>query len=353
MKQLETIRNKIKEPNPLMMQKVKERWDTLCKPIGSLGRLEEMVGRFGGIYNSVKMPKIKSAVIVMGADNGVVAEGVTQTGQEVTRQVIENMTRAGSTVCIMAKRCQADVFPVDIGINGEISCEGVMDAKIAYGTANIAKGPAMTPEEAIAAIEIGIRIIEEKKAEGYNLFATGEMGIGNTTTSSAVCSVLLKQPPALVTGRGAGLTKEALSHKIDIISQAIARNSPDPLNTFDVLTKLGGLDLAGMAGLCIGAAISRVPIFLDGFISAVAALAAVRMVPECRPYLFASHCSAEPAGKMVLEALEMEPYIYADMCLGEGTGAVIGMELAGYAVDCYSSIPSFQENGIEEYITLV
>ena len=347
-----TLKEAISRIQPLdkeAMEYTHNRWNTLGKPLYSLGRLEEMVTQFAGIYRD-KNPHIgKKAVIVMAADNGVVAEGVTQTGQEVTKTVTENMTKHNATICIMSSMSGADVYPVDIGIATDSDCPGVRRRKVKYGTDNMRKGPAMTRQEAIEAIEVGISMVEELKEQGYTLLATGEMGIGNTTTSSAICAVMLNQSVEKVTGKGAGLTSKDLEQKIQVIKDSIAINQPDPEDAIDVLAKVGGLDIAGMMGCYIGAAALGIPIFIDGFISSVAALLAVKLVPECDPYLFPSHCSNEPAGQMILEALHKQPYILANMCLGEGTGAVMGFTIADYAFKAYWELPSFEQTNFGTY----
>ena len=347
-----TLEEAIKKIQPLdkeAMAYTHARWNTLGKPLYSLGRLEEMVTQFAGIYGD-KNPRLgKKAVIVMAADNGVVAEGVTQTGQDVTKTVTENMTKHNATICILSAMSGADVVPVDIGIATDCDNPGVLNRKIKYGTDNMAKGSAMSRQEAIDAIEVGIHMVEDLVEKGYNLFATGEMGIGNTTTSSAVCSVLLDQPVEKVTGKGAGLTNQALEHKIEVIKDSIALNQVDASDPLDVLSKVGGLDIAGLVGCFIGAAACRVPAFIDGFISSVAALLAVRIAPACDPYIFPSHCSNEPAGRLVLDALGKEPYILANMCLGEGTGAVMGFTIADYAFKAYWELPSFEQTNFGTY----
>ena len=331
-----TLEEAIKKIQPLdeeAMEYTRARWNTLGKPLHSLGRLEEMVTQFAGIYRDKNPHLRKKAVIVMAADNGVVAEGVTQTGQEVTKTVTENMTKHNATICIMSSMSGAGVFP----------------RKIKYGTDNMAKGPAMSREEAVKAIEVGIGMVADLKEKGYNVLATGEMGIGNTTTSSAVCSVLLDQSVEKVTGKGAGLTNKDLEHKIEVIRQSIALNKVNADDPLDVLAKVGGLDIAGMAGCYIGGAALNIPVFIDGFISSVAALIAIRLVPECAPYLFPSHCSNEPAGRMILDAIGKQPYIFANMCLGEGTGAVMGFTIADYAFKAYWELPSFEQTNFGTY----
>ena len=347
-----TLQEAIERIEPLdekAMEYTRRRWNTLGKPLHSLGRLEHLVTRFAGIYRDPNPKPKKKAVIVMAADNGVVEEGVTQTGQEVTKIVTENMTKHNATICILSSVSGADVYPVDIGIATDCDNPGVLPRKVRYGTANMRKGPAMTKDEAIRAIETGINVVKDLTEQGYDMFATGEMGIGNTTTSSAICSVLLNQSVEKVTGKGAGLTSEGLDNKIQVIKDSISVNRPDPDDALDVLFKIGGLDIAGLVGCFIGGAVYHVPVFVDGFISSVAALLAVRLVPECRPYIFPSHCSDEPAGKLVLEAMDMRPYIMADMCLGEGTGAVIAFTIADYAFKAYWELPSFEQTAFGTY----
>ena len=346
---LRAVISQIAPLNKAVMDQIYLQWDKKAKPLGSLGRLEDMVARLGGIYGSVCPDTGKKAVIVMAADNGVVEEGVAQSDYHVTTTVTCNMTHEDATVAILARMNGADVFPVDIGMYEDVDCPGVIPRKICHGTANMTKGPAMTREQAVRAVCTGIDMVWSLKEQGYGLFATGEMGIGNTTTSSAVASVLLDCPVETVTGRGAGLSSEGLVRKINAIKKAIQVNAPDPGDILDVIAKVGGLDIAGMMGCCIGAAAARVSVVLDGFISSVAALAAVRLAPTCRDYLFPSHCSAEPAGKMVLDALGMEAYIHAGMCLGEGTGAVTAFHLFDTALEAYNKIPEFEQAHIEAY----
>ncbi len=331
------------------MDLAQRRWNTLGKPLHSLGRLEELVIQLAGIKKT-PMPKAKKrAVVVMAADNGVVAEGVTQTGQEVTKIVTENMTKDKASIRVFSRISGADVFPVDIGIASVVDCPGIIQRKIKMGTENMHKGPAMTREEAVRAILVGADIIKDLKEKGYEMFATGEMGIGNTTTSSAICAVLLEQSVESVTGKGAGLTSQDLLHKIEIIKESIEKNKVDKNDPLDVLHKVGGLDIAGLVGCFLGAAYYRLPIFIDGFISSVAALVAIKIAPACKDYIFPSHCSNEPAGKLILDAIGMQPFILANMCLGEGTGAVMGFTIADYALTAYYGIPSFEETAFGTY----
>lgn len=283
----------------------------------------------------------------MCADNGVVEEGVTQSGQEVTAIVAENFLKAETTACIMAKNCGADVYPVDVGMAAETKVR--TDLKVAYGTKNMAKMPAMTREEAIKAIEAGIFMAEELKDRGYQILATGEMGIGNTTTSSAVASVLMEEPVETMTGRGAGLTSEGLARKIKVIKDAIALHKPDREDAIDVLAKVGGFDIAGMAGVFFGGAALKIPVIMDGFISCVAALVAVSICPEVSGYILASHVSKEPAARLILEYLQKEAVIHGDMCLGEGTGAIALLPLLDLGIAVYHSMSTFEEIHVEQY----
>lgn len=324
-------------------------WDSLCKPLRGMGMLEEMIVQLAGIYGTEKIDGLNPVVVIMGADNGVVAEGVSQTGSEVTAQVLENMGDRISSVCIMSRVEGLEVIPVNIGMFTDGKHPRIWNRPVRYGTGNIAKEPAMTREEADRAIVTGIEVVKELCGQGYRMIVTGEMGIGNTTPSSAIASVLLSKDPAEVTGRGAGLSSQALEHKIEVIRQAIAVNQPDKDDILDVVAKVGSLDIAGMIGCYIGGAVMGVPVLIDGFISSIAAYCAAKLSPACRPYMVATHCSAEPAGQMMLDALGMKAPIQAGMHLGEGTGAVTAYSLYKYALALYNGLPSFGEAKVEQY----
>lgn len=343
----ENWKRRIVPPDRATMAAAKVRWDGIAKPIGSLGLLEDAVIQIAGLTGSAAVRLDKRAVLVMCADNGVVEEGVSQSGPEVTTLVAGNMTRQDSSVCRMAKVARAEVFPIDIGMKQP--APGVRDRHIARGTANMTKGPAMTRDEAKKAVQTGIDLVGELKAQGYSVIATGEMGIGNTTTASAMLAAFLGVEPFSVTGRGAGLSDEGLRRKVSAIERAIAVNRPNPADGLDVLHKLGGFDIAGMCGTFIGGAIHRIPILIDGFISAVAALAAVRIVPECRQAMLAAHVSAEPAARMVLDVLDAKPLITAGLRLGEGTGAVAALPLIDMALAVYNDMVTFGGIGMEAY----
>lgn len=324
-----------------------EHFDAVAKPVGSLGRLETLLARIAAVYANPDIEIGAKCVLVFCADNGVVSEGVAQSNADVTTAIARMMAVKKSCVCIMAQACGAQVFPVDVGMRDTVN--GLIGRKLAQGTENIAKGPAMSRDMAIAAIELGAELVGQKQAEGFRLIAPGEAGIGNTTTASAMTSVLLGRPVREVTGPGAGLTEEGLVRKRAVIERAIARNRPNPDDPLDVLCKLGGLDIAAMTGAFLGGAIYGVPMVMDGVISAVAALCAVRLEPHVRGYLFPSHMSAEPAGTLLCEALGLEPILHGDMRLGEGTGAVALFPLLDMAAAVYHRAATFADISVDAY----
>lgn len=344
---LEETMQKIRPVDAAAMAAAKQHWDGLGKPLGSLGRLEKALIQIAGIQRTGDVHIDRKALVIMCADNGVVEEGVTQCGQEVTATVAENFLDEKSCVAIMCRRAGTKICPVDIGM--AVDTPRVEKRKIAYGTKNMAKEPAMTREQAVAAIEVGIAKAEELHAQGYEMLATGEMGIGNTTTSSAMTAVYLGLDVETVTGRGAGLSSHGLQRKIHAIKQAIAVNQPDPEDPLDVLAKVGGLDIAGMCGLFLGGAAQQMPVVMDGFISQVAALTAVRLVPECADYILASHVSEEPGANILLKALEKDAFLTCGMRLGEGSGAVALFPILDFASDIYHKMSTFVQADIVEY----
>lgn len=344
---LEETMQKIRPVDVAAMAAAKQHWDGLGKPLGSLGRLEKALIQIAGIQRTGDVHIDRKALVIMCADNGVVEEGVTQCGQEVTATVAENFLDEKSCVAIMCRRAGTKICPVDIGM--AVNTPRVEKRKIAYGTKNMAKEPAMTREQAVAAIEVGIAKAEELHAQGYEILATGEMGIGNTTTSSAMTAVYLGLDVETVTGRGAGLSSHGLQRKIHAIKQAIAVNQPDPEDPLDVLAKVGGLDIAGMCGLFLGGAAQQMPVVMDGFISQVAALTAMRLVPECADYILASHVSEEPGANILLKALEKDAFLTCGMRLGEGSGAVALFPILDFASDIYHKMSTFVQADIVEY----
>ena len=323
-------------------------WASLAKPLGGLGGLETTIEDAAALTGSAKLDISRRAVLVLCADNGVVAQGVSQTDSSVTRVVAQNLAARRTSVCRMAQTARCEVVPVDMGMAGE-PVPGVQNCRIAAGTADFTTGPAMTRQQAVDAIAAGMGLVRAQKAAGVQLLATGEMGIGNTTTSSAVAAVLLGQPVERMTGRGAGLSDAGLACKLDAIRQGIARNRPDAADPLDVLSKLGGFDIAGLCGVFLGGALEGLPVLMDGFISGVAALCAVRLCPAAEKAVFASHCSTEPAARLVLEALGKAPLLTAGLHLGEGTGAVASIPLWDMALAVYRDCYSFTEGGITPY----
>ena len=340
---------RITAPEEAVRSLVKKHWDTLAKPLDGMGSFETITAQIGAILGTEQIDLRKKGVLIFCADNGIVEEGVSQTGQEVTLAVAKSMARKGSSVCKMAQSMGAETIPVDIGINSEESIPGVLDRKVRPGTRNFLKEPTMTEEETVRAIVTGIELVQDCKEKGYGLLATGEMGIGNTTTSSAVACAILGIEPERMTGRGAGLSDEGLKKKQRVIREALAHYAPDPADGIGVLSAVGGLDLAGLAGVCIGGAMYHVPVVLDGVITAAAALAAQTICPGVSDYLLASHVSAEPAGKLILERLGLSAAIDGHLCLGEGTGAMAFMPLLDMALEIYEKMSTFEDIHIEEY----
>lgn len=325
----------------------KKRWDSIAKPLHSLGWMEEAVTRIAAAQHSPRVSTAKKILVPLCADNGIVAEGVTQTGQEVTAVVAENFLDGKSCAAVMCRMAGADIRPVDVGM--AVDTLRVEKRKFSYGTKNFAKEPAMTREEAVRAVETGIRLAAELKAQGYDMAATGEMGIGNTTTSSAVAASLLGVPAQEMTGRGAGLTSEGLKKKIKVISDAVARWNLYEQDPITVLSCVGGFDIAGMTGLYLGGALVHMPVLIDGFISSVAALLAVRICPDAKGYMLATHVSKEPAARRILDELGLSPALDAGMCLGEGSGAVAAFPLIEMAAEIYRTMSTFEQISIEAY----
>ncbi|MBP7518686.1 MAG: nicotinate-nucleotide--dimethylbenzimidazole phosphoribosyltransferase [Desulfobulbus sp.] len=297
--------------------------DYCLKPPGSLGKLESMARQIAGITGQVHNAIRKKAIVVMMADNGVYTEGVAMYPQDITRIGAEFVTTGRMGVNFLARQAGADIIAVDIGIQVDVDLPRVINRKVRHGTANFLKEPAMTREEAIQAIEAGIEVTMDAIDRGYDLIGTGEIGIGNTTASSAVLFAFTGAPIDRVVGRGAGLTDEAFARKKAVVEEAVRRHRPDPDDPLDVLAKVGGLDIAGMVGTYLACAARRVPVVTDGLISNVAALAAMRCKPEAVQYMIPSHISFEPGAKLLKEITGLEPMLDMDMRLGEGTGCAL------------------------------
>lgn len=329
-------------------KKAQEKWDRVAKPLNSLGKLERMIAKIAGMQGTEDVSLSPRCALVFCADHGVVEEGVTQSPSSVTAQVARSIAEGGANINLMA--AGTDVFAVDMGMQDKIECPGLIDMRVAGGTKNMAKGPAMTRGEALEAIEKGARLVGEMYKNGYRMVATGEMGIGNTTAASAVACVLLGVAPEKMTGRGAGLSDEGLRRKISAIERAIEVNHLDKnSDPVDVLAGVGGFEIAAMTGAFLGGRRFGVPVVIDGVISAVAALCAEKICPGTADFMLASHISREPAGKMLLEALGLEAVLQADMALGEGTGAVLLFPILEAAQRVYKGEHTFESIGVEQY----
>ena len=339
----------VKGPDEEVRKEVLRGWDAVAKPLDGMGRFEALTAQIGAILGSPQIDIGKKAVLIFCADNGIVEEGVSQSGQEVTAAVAEEMGKGISSVGKMAAWVGADTIPVDIGIGSSGRIEGVLRRSIRCGTRNFKHMPAMTEEEAVRAVFTGIELAGDCKKKGYRLLATGEMGIGNTTTSSAVSAALLNCSAETVTGRGAGLDDERLLRKKRVIQEALEKYGLYDAEPFEVLRTVGGLDLAGLAGVCIGGACFHIPVVLDGVISLTAALLAERLVPGTRQFLLPSHKGREPAAGMLLKELDLEPVIDGQMALGEGTGAVMMFALLEMALCVYQKRTTFSDIRIEPY----
>jgi len=320
--------------------------DSLTKPPGSLGRLEEIAARLAVLRDG--MPCVERPVIfTFAADHGVVAEGVSAYPQVVTAQMVENFLRGGAAVNVLARQAGARVVVADFGVANPIpGSPELVSCPIGPGTANMARGPAMTREHAVRAIEAGARLAEQALDAGADLLATGEMGIGNTTAASAITAAITGAAPERVTGRGTGVDDAALARKVDVVRRALAVNAPDPGDGVGVLAGVGGFEIAGLVGVILIGAARRVPVVLDGFIAGAAALAAVTLAPDARHALFASHRSAEPGHAVILERLGLTPYLDLEMRLGEGTGAALFIHLARAAALIWSEMATFKSAGV-------
>ena len=323
-------------------------WDSLAKPLGSLGILEDNITRIAALREEKHVRLDRRSLLVFCADNGVVQQGVSQSDHTVTTAVAAALGQGGSTVCHLAGPVHCDVIPVDVGMEDDTPA-GVVNRKLQAGTQDITRGPAMTREQCIQAMLTGAEMAMEQAKHAADILLLGEMGIGNTTTATAAACVLLDCEPEKLTGRGAGLSDAGLGCKVSAIRQALAVNQPDPDDPIDMLSKVGGFDLAALCGACLGGAFCHVPVLLDGLMTDVAALCAVRLCPSVRDALIASHISPEPASKLLLDALGLSPMISAGLRLGEGSGAVLALPLLDAALSVYHSGHTFTALGIDAY----
>jgi nicotinate-nucleotide--dimethylbenzimidazole phosphoribosyltransferase len=344
----QTIKS-IKPLDKTAMDEAKARQDTLTKPAGALGRLEELSIQIAGIQGKSKPSIDKKAVITMASDHGVVAEKVGNWPQEVTAQMVENFLRGGAGINVLARQAGVRIVFVDMGVACDLKAHPQLNIKkVGYSTKNICRGPAMTEAQAMQALELGIEIVNDEEKKGLDIVGTGDMGIGNTTASSAIFAAMSELPPDKVTGRGTGLSDEQLIHKTDCIRRALECNEPDKSNPVSVLAKVGGFEIGGLAGVMLGAAANHIPVVIDGFISGAAALIAVGLVPQIKDYLIAGHVSAEARHAAMLRYLGLKPVLSLEMRLGEGTGAALAIIIAEAAVRTLNEMATFAEAGISE-----
>ncbi len=320
---------------------------TLTKPPGSLGRLEELSIQLAGMTGNPRPKFERKTVIIMAGDHGVCAEGVSAYPSEVTQQMVFNFLHGGAAINVLARQAGAKVVIVDMGVVENFPpIEGLLQHKIAAGTRNFARMPAMTAEQAEAAVSIGIEIVEQEIEAGADLIATGEMGIGNTTAAAAMTAAFTGLPAREVTGRGTGIDEAGWKHKVQVIEAALKLHGPDPKNGLEVLSKVGGFEIAGLVGVITGAAARRVPVVLDGFISGAAALAAYRLRPGIQPFMIASHQSVEVGHAVILQALGLQPLLTLDLRLGEGSGAALAFHLIEAASRLLDEMATFEEAGV-------
>ncbi|MFQ5996261.1 MAG: nicotinate-nucleotide--dimethylbenzimidazole phosphoribosyltransferase [Dehalococcoidales bacterium] len=339
----------IKPLDRAAMAEARARQDTLTKPPGSLGHLEELSIQLAGIQGKAIPQVSDKAIIVMAGDHGVVAEKVGNWPQEVTAQMVANFLRGGAGINVIARQTGVRVIVVDMGVATDLEPNpDLLSRKIDCGTRNMTLGPAMTSEQAVKSIETGIELISSEITKGLDIIGTGDMGIGNTTASSAICAVITGKPVTEVTGRGTGLTDEQLAHKVSVIERALAANHPDPTQPLAVLAKVGGFEIGGLVGVMLGAAAKRIPVVIDGFISGAAALLATALSPGLKDYLIAAHLSAESGHRVLLAHLGLKPLLDLNMRLGEGTGAALGIFLAETAAKILAEMATFAEAGVSE-----
>lgn len=346
--EIEDIINQIRPLDQEAMEGAQLRLDSLTKPVGSLGKLEAMAKQAAGITGESMPDLSRKAVIVMAGDHGVCEEGVSAFPAEVTPQMVLNFLSGGAAVNVLARHAGAEVICVDIGVNADLGHPQLVSRKIRKGTANIALGAAMSREEAVAAIRVGYDLVADNVAKGVRVFATGEMGIGNTTPSAAILIALAGLSPEQAVGRGTGIDDARLKHKQRVIERALQVNAADPADALDVLAKLGGLEIAGLVGVILGAAAHRAIVVIDGFISSAAALVASRLAPLSVPYMIASHMSLEQGHSRMLEAIGLSPMVQLDMRLGEGTGAVLCFHFLDAAGKIMREMATFESAGVSQ-----
>jgi len=346
------LRERLSSIQPLkkeILSRAQNRLDQLTKPPGSLGQLEEIAKRYVAIVENLNPRVQKKIVYTFAGDHGVAAEGVSAYPKEVTPQMVYNFIRKGAAINVLAGHMGAEVVVVDIGVDHEFApLEGLIIRKVARGTGNISREPAMSKAQALQAITVGLEMADHARSQGADLVGTGDMGIGNTTPSSAILASIAGLPVSLVTHRGTGIDDAALVQKIKTIERAIETNKPDPKDALDVLAKVGGFEIAGIAGLIIGCAAHRIPVVVDGFISTAGAMIAVGLNSRIKEYLFASHQSVEVGHQFMWEYIGQKPILNLSMRLGEGTGAALAMSIIEAAVKIFNEMATFAEAGVSE-----
>ncbi len=347
----ETI-DRIQQTDSRLLAQAQVRLDRLTKPVGSLGRLEELAARYVMITGEMKPAVPRGVVFTFAADHGVTVEGVSAYPSAVTPQMVLNFLRGGAGVNVLARHASIEVRVVDIGVAFDFeAASGLIHRKVMPGTKNLLVESAMSPIQAEQALQVGIELATEAARQSIGLIGTGEMGIGNTTASSAIAAVMMRKPVSDVTGRGTGIDDAGHAHKINVIERALELHRLDSANPMEVLAKVGGLEIAGLAGLMLGAAAARIPVVLDGFIAGAGALIAVGLQPRCKDYLIASHRSVERGHEAILNHLGLKPLFDLDLRLGEGTGACLGMSLVFAAIKIFTEMATFDEAGVSERTT--
>ncbi|MFS1511612.1 nicotinate-nucleotide--dimethylbenzimidazole phosphoribosyltransferase [Chengkuizengella sp. SCS-71B] len=346
MQELNQIIQEIKPLNEEEILKTLNHLNQLTKPPGSLGKLEDLAKQLSGITEQLIPDLSKKAVIVMAGDHGVCEEGISAFPQEVTPQMVYNFLNGGAAINVLARQAGAEVFCVDIGVKESLQHPDLISKKVKPSTNNMAKQSAMSKEEAVQAILVGVQVVEDLVEKGYRLIATGEMGIGNTTASAAILAALTEIGIEQAVGRGTGINDEQWNHKQSVVKQALQINRPDQKDALDVLTKVGGLEIAGLVGVILGAAKSRIPVIIDGFISSSAALIAYNLCSITVQYMISSHLSQEQGHQFMLQEMGLTPMLHLDMRLGEGTGAALCFQLVDAALNIMSEMATFQSAGV-------
>lgn len=349
MQWLQEMISRVEEPSDEDIAKARERLNNLTKPKGSLGRLEDIAAKMAAIKRSIKPSIRRKAIFVFAGDHGVTAEGVSAYPREVTHQMVLNFLRGGAAINVLARHAGADVVVVDVGVDHDFGAlEGLISKKIMRGTRNMRRGPAMTKREALESLRVGADLARDYAESGYDIIGLGDMGIGNTTPSSAITAVVCGLRPEEVTGRGTGIDDAGLGRKIEVIKDAMKINAPDASDPLDVLAKVGGLEIGAIAGAVIGAASRRAAVIIDGFISTAGAAIALLMCPGAARYVFASHASVEIGHRALLRRFGLDPVLDLNMRLGEGTGAALAMGIIEAGCKIMSEMATFDEAGVSK-----